>query len=227
MKQLCILLILLSSISPAQQPKVISFYGIQTHFGQGRPDLDSLLNLVRDAGIGSIRDEVYWHEVETVRDTFKFKPEHDAYIKGALDRGIKPLIILDYGNDLYGGTPRDSSSIEAFGRYCKAVVGRYAPLGVKHFEVWNEPNLCLPGFCPWSPGPNPTEYVELLKVAYRSCKSVDSTITIIGCSTSPLDEPETSEKIPGAVFISRVVQLGGGNYMDAVSFHQYPIGRTP
>ena len=87
----------------------IPYYGIQTHFGQGRADLDSVLLLIKEAGIGAIRDEVYWGDVETVRDTFKFKPEHDAYVQGALAKGLKPLIILDYGNDLYGGTPRDSA----------------------------------------------------------------------------------------------------------------------
>lgn len=115
----------------------------------------------------------------------------------------------------------------AFGRYCRAVAARYVPLGVKHFEVWNEPNLCIPSFCPWSPAPNPSEYVEVLKVAYGECNAVDSNVTVVGGSTSPLDEPETPQKIPGAVFINRVFQLGGGNYMDAVSFHQYPITRSP
>lgn len=205
----------------------IPYYGIQTHFGQGRAELDSLLQAIKDAGIGAIRDEVYWHEIETVRDTFRFKPEHDAYINGALAKGLKPLIILDYGNDLYGGTPRDSVQRAAFARYCKAVVGRYAPKGVKHYEIWNEPNLCVPGFCPWNPGPKAEEYFALLKVAYAACKSVDSSVFIVGCATSPLDEPETAQKIPGVEFIKRVFALGGREYMDAVSFHQYPIGRTP
>ena len=205
----------------------IPYYGIQTHFGQGRADLDSVLLLIKEAGIGAIRDEVYWSAVETVRDTFKFKPEHDAYVQGALAKGLKPLIILDYGNDLYGGTPRDSAGRAAFARYCKAVVGRYAQLGVKHYEIWNEPNLCITGFCPWNPGPNPSEYLELLKSAYAACKAVDPSVYIVGCSTSPLDEPQTNQKIPGVEFIKQVFNLGGGAYMDAVSFHQYPIGRAP
>lgn len=219
-------ILLIAQVQPSLVKPVL-FVGIQTHFGQGKGDPDSLLQLAKAAGIGAIRDEMYWSDIEKVRNTFSFTPGHDVYIKSALRRGIKPLIILDYGNDLYGGTPRDSASREAFGRYCKAVVGRYAPLGVKDYEIWNEPNVCVPGFCTWSPGPNPSEYVELLKVAYRACKAVDAGINVIGCATSPLDEPETLQKIPGAVFISRVFQLGGGDYMDAVSFHLYPFGRTP
>ncbi len=216
-------------IAQVQLPPINSvlFVGVQTHFGQGKGDPDSLLKLAQAAGIGAIRDEMYWSDIEKVRNTFSFKPGHDVYIKTALRRGIKPLIILDYGNDLYGGTPRDSGSREAFGRYCKAVVGRYAPLGVRDYEIWNEPNVCVPGFCTWSPGPNSSEYVELLKVAYRACKTVDVGVNVIGGATSPADEPETREKIPGTVFISRVFQLGGRDYMDAVSFHLYPFGRTP
>ncbi len=222
-----LLLSLSLHLTNAQPSDSLAFFGIQTHFGQGRPDLDSVMNLVEAAGIKAIRDEVYWHEVEQVQGVFSFSPSHDAYIQAALDRGIVPLIILDYGNALYGGTPRDSGAREAFARYCQAVVNRYGPMGVRHYEVWNEPNLCIPTFCPWSPGPNATEYYELLKVAYTAIKEADSTAFVLGCATSPLDEPETAEKVPGDVFIQRVFALGGGAYMDAVSFHQYPVSRTP
>ena len=213
----------------ADQADTVSFFGIQTHFGQGRTNLDSLTHLVQLAGFQATRDEVYWSDIETAADSgaFHFWPSHDAYILSALAHGIRPLLILDYGNSLYGGTPRDSVGRAAFARYCKAVVGRYAPMGVRHFEIWNEPNLNIPTAPFWPPGPNAAEYFEVLKVAYAACKSADPSVTVLGCATSPLDEPETSEKIPGDVFIQRVFDLGGAAYMDAVSFHQYPVNQKP
>jgi len=222
-----LLIIAVAATAAPSDSDSLTFWGIQTHFGQGKRDLDSVMNLLQSAGIRAIRDEVYWNEIEISPGTFTFQSKHDAYVNAALARGIEPLIILDYGNDLYGGTPRDSVSRQAFARYCKAVVGRYAPLGVKHYEIWNEPNVCIPGFCPWSPAPNPAEYCELLKAAFAACKSVDPTVVIIACATSPVDEAETTQKIPGDAFIQRVFDLGGGNFMDAVSFHQYPVARKP
>lgn len=227
MTSISMLFALLSFGEAAAPPDSLPFFGIQTHYGQSRPDLDTMMTLVRDAGIRAIRDEVYWHEVETSPGVFTFQPKHDAYIQAALSRGIQPLIILDYGNALYGGTPRDSGSRSAFARFCSTTVARYAPLGVKHYEIWNEPNLCIETFCPWFPAPSPLEYFELLKVAYSACKSADSSVIVLGGATSPLDEPETSEKIPGVDFIYRIFQLGAGACMDAVSFHQYPVNRYP
>ena len=46
-------------------PRVRSnFFGVQTHFGQFRPDVEEVLDLIEQAGFNWIRDEVYWAEVE-------------------------------------------------------------------------------------------------------------------------------------------------------------------
>jgi hypothetical protein len=98
---------------------------------------------------------------------------------------------------------------------------------VKHYEVWNEPYLCLPEFCPWSPAPSPEEYVALLRVAYHAIKSADPSAVVLAGATSPLDEPETTQKIPGVAFVQRMIGLGAGDVCDAISFHQYPVNRPP
>lgn len=222
-----IILLLGAASGAVRAQSSLPFFGIQTHFGQGRSGPDTAMSLVRAAGIGAIRDEVYWHEVETSPGVFTFQAKHDAYIIAALTRGLQPLVILDYGHPLYGGTPRDSVSRAAFARYCSTVVARYAPQGVKHYEVWNEPNLCIPEFCPWSPAPSPEEYVALLRAAYQAIKSADPSAFVLAGATSPLDEPETSQKIPGVAFIQRIIGLGAGDVCDAISFHQYPVNRPP
>ncbi|MCU0453759.1 MAG: T9SS type A sorting domain-containing protein [Bacteroidetes bacterium] len=220
-------LLLAAAFATSRSQSSIPFFGIQTHFGQDRANPDTAMAVLKAAGVGAIRDEIYWHEVETSPGVFTFQAKHDAYVYAALARGIQPLIIFDYGHPLYGGTPRDSVGRAAFARYCSTVVARYAPLGAKHYEVWNEPNLCLPGFCPWSPAPDPVEYVQLLREAYAAIKQADSTAVVLAGATSPLDEPETTQRIPGVTFIQRIVALGAGDVCDAISFHQYPVNRPP
>lgn len=222
-----IILLLGAASGAVRAQSSLPFFGIQTHFGQDRTAPDSAMSLVRAAGIGAIRDEIYWHEVETAPGVFTFHPKHDAYINAALSRGLQPLVILDYGHPLYGGTPRDSAGRAAFARYCSTVVARYSSQGVKHYEVWNEPNLCIPEFCPWSPAPSPEEYVALLRSAYLAIKTADSSAFVLAGATSPLDEPETTQKIPGVAFIQRIIGLGAGDVCDAISFHQYPVNRPP
>ena len=72
----------------------------------------------------------------------------DEIVHGMLKVGVTPWIELSYGNPAYsgGGDPTSSSPLpkegeakQAFLDWCKAVVGRYGPLGVSQWELWNEP----------------------------------------------------------------------------------------
>lgn len=188
-----------------------NFFGAQTHFGQYRAGVDELLDLIQGAGIGWIRDEVYWSEVEKKKGVFDFPPSYDRYLRAAQARGIQVLLILDFGNALYSGSEKGAPATEAerqaFARYCREVVKRFRPLGVRHYEVWNEPNAST--F--WRPQPNPEDYARLLETAYKTCKDADPGSTVLGCSTSGTDLD----------FIGRVFAAGGGRFMDAVSFHPY------
>jgi hypothetical protein len=186
-------------------------FGAQTHFGQHRAGADELLELIQAASIGWIRDEVYWSEVEKEKDVFDFPPSYDSYLRAAMARGLQVLLILDFGNALYSGGeksgPATPEERQAFARYCREVVQRYRPLGIRHYEVWNEPNAST--F--WRPQPNPEDYARLLESAYASCKAADPASVVLGCSTSGTDLD----------FIGRVFAAGGGRFMDAVSFHPY------
>jgi len=173
--------------------------------------VDELLDLIKGAGARWIRDEVYWSEVEKRKGVFDFPPSYDYYLKAARARGIQVLLILDFGNVLYSGAekggPATEAEREAFARYCGEVIKRYGPLGVRHFEIWNEPNAST--F--WRPQPNPGDYARLLEAAYKACKDADPGSTVLGCSTSGTDID----------FIGGVLAAGGGRFMDAVSFHPY------
>ncbi len=209
-----------------------SYFSVQTHFGHiFRPDMDTtqvgeMLDLIRDAGIRSIRDEVYWSLVETEPGVYDFPENFDFYITEVRKRDIEVLLILNYNNELYApfsnsGISTDSNR-SAFAEYCKKVADRYFPLGVRHYEIWNEPNI--PIF--WNPSPNSEDYFRLLQVVYPALKSIDPAIKVIGCATSPA-EGEPPPFISGVDFIRQVFELGGKNFMDAVSFHQYHVDLPP
>lgn len=209
-----------------------SIFGVQTHFGQFyRPDMtiesvDSMLSLIQEAGIKTIRDECYWMHVEQTLGVYTFPEIVDHYVTKAQELGIQVLMILDYNNVLYAEhTNRgisDSVNLQAYVHYCKAVVEHYTPMGVKHYELWNEPNI--PIF--WQTTPSAEEYTNLVKATYPEIKAIDSTITVIGCATSPA-EGEPAPFIDWVTFITDVYELGGGDYMDAVSFHLYRPDRAP
>lgn len=199
------------SRNPSPKPDRGNFFGTQTHFGQHRAGVDELLDLIKGARLDWIRDEAYWSEVEKQKGVFDFPPSYDYYLRAVQARSIQVLLILDFGNSLYSGLEKGGPATEAerkaFARYCREVVKRYRPFGVRHYEIWNEPNAST--F--WKPQPNPEDYARLLEAAYKSCKEADPGSTVLGCSTSGTDMN----------FIGRVLAAGGGRFMDAVSFHPY------
>ena len=73
------------------------------------------------------------------------------------------------------------TTLADYTRFARAAVARYAPLGVKHYEIWNEPNI--DGF--WKPAPDAARYTELLKAAYAEMKQADPSITVLAGAFSP------------------------------------------
>jgi hypothetical protein len=228
-----IIIALIFSISnlSAQAPE--AFYGVQTHFGQWRrgdmnyDNMLAMLDSVRSAGIRVIRDECYWSDIETEKGVYNFPAEIDNYITKASEYGIKVLLILNYNNQLYQVNDSTSavqteSNRLAYAEYCRQAVSRYSPLGVKYYEIWNEPNI--PIF--WSPEPDAADYAELLKVAYPAIKEANPDAIVLGGATSPA-EGNDHPFIDWLTYFNGIKDNGGLDYMDAVSFHLYRFDGGP
>ncbi len=100
-----------------------------------------------------------------------------------------------------------------YGDIVRQVAAHYAPRGVHVYEIWNEPNLAY--F--WPSGPNPAEYVKMLRAGYTAVKQADpaSTVLLGGLSKSDF------------VYLEGVYRAGGRDYFDAVAVHPYTYGVDP
>ncbi|MDR3708988.1 MAG: hypothetical protein P4L33_11865 [Capsulimonadaceae bacterium] len=106
-----------------------------------------------------------------------------------------------------GGKPDD----RRYRQFVHALAERYKGR-VSLYEIQNEPNAFPPGG-----GIDPAVYVAILKAAYQEIHAVDPKATVYGiCGTGDF--------IP---WMTKVFELGGGQYMDAVSFHTYVTPRLP
>ena len=95
--------------------------------------------------------------------------------------------------------------------FFRVVVDRYNGFGVSTYEVWNEPNLA--GF--WPSGPNPAEYVEMLRAAYPAIKAAQPSAQVLLGGLYP----------KGAyAFLQGVYAAGGSPFFDKAAFHLYPAG---
>jgi len=194
----------------AQRKNLCDMFGACTHFDQHKGDPDKNFPIAVQAGIKWIRDEMNWSEAETTKGQVKVLPEWDEYIDTAIANGLEPLLILDYGNDLYGGVPVTDEAIEGYCNYC-AVIAKHFKGRIKYFEIWNE----------WNIGKDTgtvDQYSKMMVAASRAIKEVMPDAYIIGGCTSGADIPWLQQMIdyPGAY-----------EAVDAVSIHSYVYPGSP
>lgn len=190
--------------------------GAGTHFGQGRGDPDRLTAALADNGLQSFRDEIFWHDVERQRGDYRL-PTPDAPIMRALrragEREIAPLLILCYGNGLYGEAyPVSEGAQEAFARYAE-FLARSLRGSVRHFEVWNEWNGGL-GSPQGATAKTPDHYFSLLRRAHAAVKRGNREAVVVAGAVE-------GGGVAALAWIDRLFALGGGKYMDALSVHPY------
>jgi hypothetical protein len=196
------------------------------------------------AAIGAqvVRFDLDWSAVEPTDGVLNWS-RFDKIVNEIVARGLTPLPILHRVptwarasiTDGFGVTRQTNypANMSRFATFCAAAVNRYKDR-VKHWEVWNEPNLA--GF--WL-NPNVATYTSMLIAAYPAIKAADPAAVVItaGLAAVPDDDGAAITSLhpyplhKSAVgFIQGIYANGGKNYFDAIGFHPYswplPVGNT-
>jgi hypothetical protein len=185
------------------------------------------LDTLQTLGAGWLRFDLKWSDIQSGgADSYDWG-RHDAVVQAANDRDIQVLLII-LGTPEWARQP----SCRSIGEACPAAlpttmatfagkaVQHYLPMGVRHWEVWNEPNNVV--F--WKPKPDSTVYTELLKASYAAIKAADPGASVLGGSTSPATNDGTN--IDPRDFMQRVYEGGGGDSFDAWAHHPYCYAGT-
>jgi len=187
---------------PLPNGTVPDVLGVNIHFNDPRP---GEMEQLAAAGFRWIRQDFAWAGIEREKGHYDFAP-YDRLMGHLKKFGIRPIFILDYGNDLYQqGSPNTPEARAAFGRFASAAVTHFKGQGIV-WEMWNEPNI---GF--WKPKPNWDEYVALALETGKAIRRTAPDEWFVGPGMSGMDFP----------FLRRCVGAGLLNYWDAVSFHPY------
>jgi hypothetical protein len=151
----------------------------------------------------------------------------DRLVDAAHARGLKvialPYLTPSWARPAGTNEKQPPDDIGLYASFVEAAVRRYAPKGVKVWEIWNEPNLS--NF--WSPKPDPLRYTTLLKAAAGAVRSVDPGATIVLGGLSPAVDASDGNQISPKTFLQRVYALGGGPSFDAVGMHPYSYPALP
>src|SRR5260221_10211676 len=68
-------------------PKMIA--GIGTHLAQNATLLAEQIGMLHQAGAMSLRDEIYWDQLESTKGMLRMPSEYDAYVDTAVRAGIR------------------------------------------------------------------------------------------------------------------------------------------
>ena len=149
----------------------------------------------------------------------------DMVIEHARRRGITVIARLD----IVPAWARPSESSDrlllpdaypAYAQFVAAFAARYAPLGVHHLLLWNEPNLRFE----WGGrNPDPEAYAHLLATVTPVVKAVAPQSIIIAGALSPgPDIGANGEiRINDRAYTERFFAAGGGQFIDAWAVHAY------
>ncbi|OBI74859.1 cellulase family glycosylhydrolase [Mycobacterium sp. E740] len=173
-----------------------------------------------------VRTDFDWSWIEQNRGQFDWGYP-DLIVKEASARGMKVLALLTYTpawarepNTTSHAPPADAAQFAAF---AAAAAERYARRGVRHWEIWNEPNARE--F--WEPKPDADRYGELFGAAAAAVRKVDPDATLLtGGLTRGGDAPDGS-LVSQTTYLERLYGNGTAQQADAVAVHPYSFPFLP
>lgn len=182
-------------------------YGVCSHITRAEYPPPRTCAMVRQAGIGWVRCDFDWHQVETAKGVWNFD-RFDGIVADCEAAGVQLLPILAY--TVKWARPVHEH-LDAWEEYVRRVVERYGRR-LPVLEVWNEQNI--PNF--WK-DPNPTNYLALLRRTYETVKKIDPSIRVAFGGTAGVPIP----------YIEEVYKLGGAKWFDILSIHPYSCPKRP
>lgn len=180
-------------------------FGVAAHYSPGWWRTDSV-PLVAAAGIGTVRDEIQWADLEKQPGVYDWSAAVGT--PAETDAGLDLLLIAGYGNPLYdgGAKPTSAGAITAYASYAAALASRYQGDSAA-IELWNEYDL---GTGNTTPG-TAEDYVAMLKQAAPAIRQAAPGLAILGPGVADLSSG----------YLERTFQLGALDYLDGIVLHPY------
>ncbi|MDO8663050.1 MAG: family 1 glycosylhydrolase [Candidatus Omnitrophota bacterium] len=168
-------------------------------------DWDRVIKLMKEAGVGWVRMDFLWQDIEPEEGKFNFE-KYDKVVGLLYQNNIHLLGILDYSVDwaaTCGGWNCPPKDNRLFVKFAIMVIKRYKDK-IKYWEVWNEPDSCTY----WSEQDGLKSYCSLLKDVYRAAKLADPDCKILNGGLAL-----------GLSSINRLYDNGAKNYFDILNLH--------
>lgn len=178
--------------------------------------------MVREMGVPYVVEYFPWAYIEPQRDEFDW--EHaDIVVSHARQQGLTVIARLGFVPPWARPKETTTSYLDAahygdFGDFVAAFAEHFKGQ-VNDLIIWNEPNTNFE----WGQrAVNPSEYVELLKVAYTRAKGVNPDVKILAGALAPnLAPPGATDTMNDLEYLDKLYQAGAKDYFDLLAVHAY------
>ncbi|MFB0546885.1 MAG: cellulase family glycosylhydrolase [Anaerolineae bacterium] len=196
-------------------------YGMQAFLWWRPETADRDLKLIRDAGFGWVKQVFSWREIEGAAKGHLDWSYSDRIVDQVEQHGLNLIARIDSQPQWAGGGYPENGppdNLQDFADFLYTFVSRYKGR-IRAYQVWNEPNLNVPGRSEWGGRPpNPAEYTEMLKVAYQAIKSADPNAMVISAGLSPTSRWD-NVAMPDEEFLKGMYASGAKPYFDVLGAH--------
>ncbi|MEI6297444.1 MAG: endo-1,4-beta-xylanase [bacterium] len=168
-------------------------------------DLEKVVSLMAEAGVGWVRVDFLWQDIEPQKGSFDFA-KYDYIVQLLRSKGMHILGILHYSTDWssacgqWNCPPKDN---KVFVNYASKVIQRYKGQ-VKYWEVWNEPDSATY----WKEQDGLKSYCVLLREVYKAAKQIDPECKILNGGLAN-----------GISSVNLLYDNGAKDYFDILNIH--------
>jgi hypothetical protein len=189
---------------------------------------EKTLEMARAAGIGWVKQQFSWEEIEPRRKGEFDWVKYDRIVDLAEQYGMQIIARLDRPpawarqNSQFPASPPDD--LADYGDFVHEFVRRYRGR-VRYVQIWNEPNLSAEwGF----QRVDAVAYTRLLEVAYRRAKEADPEIVVLSAPLAiTLEDASMRGNHNDLVFLEQMYQAGAGGYFDILSANAFGLDYPP
>jgi len=183
-------------------------------------DREKAFPQLAETGVKWARVQTGWGRCELADGVFSFA-WLDEIVDELIGIGVQPWFNVTYGNRLHTAAPApdavgwapvySESAARAWRRFVRELTKHFRDR-VRHYEVWNEPDIRV--FWKGVP-PDPLKYAELVAITAEEIRRLHPDAVIIGGALSRGVDQHSLE------FLERALGAGMGRHVDVISYHCY------
>lgn len=190
-------------------------FGITTHVNPEYGDSAIQAELTEKSGMGFVRTSLPWESYQKGINEYEIPSGMKSHYNITYNAGMGQLITLGTQCPQIGvdGIPDSEEDYKALEEYAYNAALEFKGQGV-FFEPYNEYSFTKGEYGEADEQKEIEAYINIIKSVYNGVKRADSDAKVMGFAAA-------HTKLS---WIPKVLEAGGGQYMDGISIHVYPQG---